>query len=56
MFFFVLFFHNSFSKYSFMNYYQSVTHLDTDQARPFVGPGLGPNCSKGCQQTIIPVC
>ena len=50
-----LLFQNPFSKYSFRNTIGVPQILNTDQARRIVGPGPGPNCCKGCQQTIIPV-
>ena len=34
----------TFSKTSFRNIIRVSNSLDPDQARPFVGPDLGPNC------------
>ena len=42
----------NFLKKSFRNTIRVSNNLDTDQARHFVGPDLGPNClKKGYQQT-----
>ena len=41
------FFQNQlFSKNSFRDTIRASNSLDPDQARPFVGPDLGPNCLK----------
>ena len=42
--FFFFFFLKTFSKQSFRNNIRVSNSLDPDQARCFVGPGLGPNC------------
>ena len=49
----VFFFKINFIEKSFRNAIKESDSLDPDQARPQVGPDLGPNCLQSYQQTTL---